>query len=265
MRTGGEIRAPVGWPGGIRHQRRGFTLIEVMVSGVLMAIVLAAAYACLHAGLRTQQWIDPRLDALQGGRVVLALLVADLRAAAPLAPDNEWVGLRREVGGSRQDRLDIGTLNHTPRRTGQGDFGQVGYWVEPDPETGVPTLWRRRNPGLGPDPFSGGRREALVSGVRHFALEYHDGFEWFDNWGDPRERVKAAMSNRTMYNVTGMPRAVRIRLHLDPGRRPDREGAARPGESRAEPPLQFHTVVQVMVPRNWTSAAAPAPDPEGGS
>lgn len=253
----------------------GFTLMEVMISGALMAVVLAAATLCLQAGLRTQRWIDPRVDALQGARVALALIASDLRAAAPLAPDNEWVGLNRETGGRRFDQLHLGTLNHTPRQPGQGDFCQIGYVIEPDPETGVPTLWRRRHPGLGLEPFEGGTREALVGGVRRFELAYYDGFEWFDTWGDPRERARAATSNRTAYNLTGMPRAVRIRLWLHPGRTPSRPTTGRPtpaashptspanpnsasgdpapDDPEEDPPLRFQTIVQVMVPQRWES------------
>jgi type II secretory pathway component PulJ len=235
----------------------GFTLIEVVVSGTLMALILGAAYACLRAGVEAERTLDPRLDALQGGRVAVALLTADLRCAAPLAPDSEWVGLRGEREGARFDRLDFGTLNYTPRRAGVGDFCQVSYRVETDPETGGRVLWRRRNPRLGVDPFSGGVREELVAGVRRFALEYYDGFEWFEAWGDPRERAKAETSNRSVYNVEGMPRAVRISLWLDPARR---SGSARErgasGRKVEEPPLRFETVVAVAVPRRWPGGRA---------
>jgi hypothetical protein len=251
-----------------------------MLSGALMAVVLAAATLCLQAGLRTQRWIDPRVDALQGARVALALISSDLRAAAPLAPDNEWVGLNRETGGRRFDQLHLGTLNHTPRQPGHGNFCQVGYFIEPDPETGVPTLWRRRHPGLSLKPFEGGTREALVGGVRRFELAYYDGFEWFDTWGDPRERARAATSNRTAYNVTGMPRAVRIRLWLHPGRPSSppaiqtpipaasdpstdntSSGAIAPNDPEEDPPLRFQTVVQIMVPQTWETPASTEANP----
>src|SRR6185369_2943245 len=43
----------------------GFTLIEVVISASLMALVLVAAYVCLSAGFASKKLVEPRADIIQ--------------------------------------------------------------------------------------------------------------------------------------------------------------------------------------------------------
>lgn len=220
----------------------GFTLIELVISGALMAIILSASYVCLNAGLATQKLIEPRLQALQTARVTLALLSADLRCACPLSKEKEFIGMKRRLGEMDADNLDFGTHNYTPARAGEGDFCQVSYFVEKNPDTGEATLWRRRNPRIGVDPLAGGRREEIAKGLRQLKFEYYDGFDWYDTWGDTDERtqVKNDNSMKVRSNLTGLPDAVRIKLAIAPNPKTPTERGAEPDE---DPPLVFETLV----------------------
>ena len=236
----------------------GFTLIELMLSATLMVLILAGAYVCLRAGLSAQRLIDPRLEATQSARVVLALLTADLRAACPLDPDSEFVGIDRKLGDIEADNIDFATLNRTPRRPGEGDYCQTSYYLDRDENGGDLVLWRRRNPRLGLDPFSGGTREELARGVRQLKFEFFDGYEWYDTWGDPNARngAPSKVSNRSSYNLSGLPEAVRITLAFGVDHRAthtpasDTDPASTPTESLgdSEPPLVFQTVARIAVP-----------------
>src|SRR5271170_5422359 len=100
---------------------RGFTLIELVISAAVGAMILMGAYLCLSAGLASQKMIDPRVDVLQSARVVLAMMSADLRAACPLDKEYAFLGMHRALGIADADNLDFATHNYTPRRDHEGD------------------------------------------------------------------------------------------------------------------------------------------------
>ncbi|MBL9129152.1 MAG: hypothetical protein JNL97_15995 [Verrucomicrobiales bacterium] len=233
----------------------GFTLVELTLGAALMALILASSYACLHSGLRARRVLEPRWEALQSARVALALLSADLRAAFPLSKESEFVGIDRKIGDVEADNVDFGTLNYSPRRPGEGDFCQTSYFLEPDRRSGEFVLWRRRNPRIGPDPLRGGTREEIARGVRQLKLEYYDGFEWYDTWGDAEGNGKRETSALAAWNLSGIPEAVRITMAFDTDTRAagtaasEEGGTGVPGaagdEASREPPLVFQTVVRI--------------------
>ena len=49
----------------MKRMNRGFTLVEILLSLSLVAVILGCAYACLSAGFAAKRVIDPRADALR--------------------------------------------------------------------------------------------------------------------------------------------------------------------------------------------------------
>jgi prepilin-type N-terminal cleavage/methylation domain-containing protein len=226
----------------IQRGRGGFTLMEVVISAALMALILISAYSCLRAAVLGQREVEPRVDILQNARVAAALLTADLRGACPLSTNYQFLGMRRQLGEVDADNMDFATHNYTPRGPREGDYCEISYFVDRDPETGQFALWRRRNPTLAPDPLSGGSREEIASGLLGVHFEYYDGLDWYDDWGDLTGKL--ATSLRDHPNLEGMPEAVRITLLFDsnPKARKPAQGAA-PAEP--PPPLIFQTVARL--------------------
>lgn len=233
-----------------------FTLIELVISTALMALVLAGAYTCLNAGLSAQKLVEPRTDVLQSARVALGLFSADLRCACPLPKGAPFLGIHRLLGTHSADNLDFATHNHTPRRPGEGDFCETSYFLEKDPRTGRFTLFRRRNPTLAFDPLSGGVREELATGLSGLRLEYYDGLFWYDSWGDPQAGSAKSEASTPKPNHVGLPEAVRITLLFDPQTSPDAQPVDEP-----ESPLTFQTIVRLNLPTTETSSASPASAP----
>ncbi len=226
-----------------------FTLIELVVSSALMAVVLGAAYVCLQAGIATRRTIEPRSDRAQAARIALSLLSADLRAACPLHKGPEFLGT------ATPGNLDFATHHFTPRREGEGDYSCVSWFIKADPSSGESVLYRRRNPGFAPDPLSGGRREEILRPVQDLTLEFYDGFEWFDSWGDPNGEAKQASSFRPRPNLVGLPTAVRISLAV-PG---ESIPSASPGNTPTNaPPLVFNTVVRLEIETPAPSTSTPS-------
>jgi prepilin-type N-terminal cleavage/methylation domain-containing protein len=221
----------------------GFTLIEVLISVALMALILVAAYLCLGAGFSAQKLIEPRAEIAQNARVALAIMTADLRAACPLSKETDFLGMTRMMGEVQADNLDFATHNYTPRHAREGDFCQESFYLDKDSETGQISLWRRRNPTIALDPLAGGSKEEIAKGVVGLKLEYFDGLDWYDTWGEVKGRGKDESSLRERTNVSGLPEAVRITLLLDSN--PKRTVAGMPDGEKPERPLVFVTVARL--------------------
>ena len=196
---------------------RAFTLIELVISGGLMSIILVAGYVCLTTGTTSQEVVEARSDAAQSGRVALALIAADLRSAVPLSGEFEFIGMRRTLDTIDAHNLDFATRNYVPKLQGESDWCETSYFVQKDPGTGEYVLYRRRDPTRDPEPLSGGMNEEIARGVRGFRLEYYDGWEWYDEWGDPTGKQKFSVLPDP--NISGLPEAVRITLLLATGER----------------------------------------------
>src|SRR5207249_11951792 len=127
-RRGENVQAPGPGPltrrGGFISQPHvsGFTLIELVISAALTAMILVSAYVCLSACYSSQDLIEPRIDAFQNARVAMGLITADLRAACVLSKESEFVGMRRRLGDADADNLDFATHNYTPRHARQADY-----------------------------------------------------------------------------------------------------------------------------------------------
>jgi type II secretory pathway component PulJ len=217
-----------------------FTLIEVVISAALMALILVSAYLCLSAGIAGKRMVEPRADIFQNARVTLALLSADLHGACVLPGDSAFLGMKRMIGDVEADNLDFATHNYTPRHANEGDFCEESYYVEKDPRSGRFSLWRRRNPTLAPEPLQGGKQEPIASDILGLQLEYSDGTDWYENWGEVKGAAKAQNSQSDSSNLSGLPNAVRITLLLDSD--PDSKPEPHTGERKIEPPLAFTTV-----------------------
>src|SRR6185312_12717668 len=202
-----------------------FTLLEVVISMAMMAIILGSAYACFDAGIRSRRMVEPRVEVFQNARVAMALMTADLRDACPLSKDFDFLGMTRTLGQMPADNLDFATHNYTPTAERQADFCETSYYLNQDPTNGLLTLFRRRNPLIALDPLSGGSREEIATGLLGARFEYFDGLDWYDTWGDLNGKKQT--SNRDQPNMSGMPEAVRITLYFDS----DPQAKIAPGET----------------------------------
>ena len=228
-----------------------------------MALILVSAYLCLNAGFSAQKLIEPRAEIIQNARVALALMSADLRAACPLSKTDDFLGMTRTVGDIQADNLDFATHNYTPRRAREGDFCQESFYLDKDLETGQFSLWRRRNPTIALDALNGGSKEEIAKGVVGLKLEYFDGLDWYDSWGEVKSSDKKQNSASEKSNLSGLPEAVRITLLLDSNPKKKNPDIAT-DEEKPEPPLVFQTIARLNLAdasqNNPSSSDAGNPD-----
>ena len=220
-------------------QARGFTLIELIVSSALMAIILGSAYLCFGAGIDGRKMVESRSDVSQTARVAMALMTADLRAATPLSGDNDFLGMDRQVEGMEADNLDFATHHYRPAAKSQADWSEVSYYVDKDEESGFFNLYRRRDPTPDPEPLIGGSKELIAENVRGLSFEFYDGFDWYEAWGDPSGKEK--FSELPASNIVGVPEAIRITLALAS---PSEQVKESETTTNREPALIFQTTVR---------------------
>ena len=240
MKTKSQIPNP--------KSQQGFTLIEMVISGGVAALILTASYLCLNAAIAGQKMIEPRAEVIQNARVAMAMIAADLRVACPLSKEFEFLGMSRMLGDLQADNLDFGTHHYLPKRAGEGDFCQLSYFAEKEEGSADLTLYRRRNPVVAIDPLSGGTRELIARGLQRVQYEYYDGFDWYDSWGETDPKKKDQQSVQIAPNLAGMPEAVRITLWMNPN--PGKKSKPDPDKTVAEEPapqspLVFQTVVRL--------------------
>jgi prepilin-type N-terminal cleavage/methylation domain-containing protein len=238
--------------------RRAFTLIEVVISSALMALIIVSAYLCLNAAVSSQKMIEPRTTVFQNARVAMALVTADLRCACPLSKDYPFLGMHRMIGTIEADNLDFATHNYTPRRPREGDYCQISLYLDKDPESGQFVLYRRRNPAIALDPLSGGTREEIARGLLGLRFDYYDGVDWYESWGEVDRRSQARSSRRERYNLDGMPQAVRITLSFDPNPRTkpvDSTSTAAVGSATERPATETPLVFQTVACLNLAAAS----------
>lgn len=177
--------------------RRGFTLVELLVALAIFAVVAALAYGGLNAVLEARRHTAADAARLRDLQRAVSLLAADVEQAAPRPVRDEY-GDRADAvrGGGLHAPLELTRAGRAnPARLARSQFERVA-WVLRDG-----TLVRRHWTVLDRAQDSAPLEDALLSGVLRFEVRFlgFDG-EWAEQW----PRLEAG----------GAPRAVEVIIDL---------------------------------------------------
>ena len=196
----------------------GFTLIELMLAVLVLAIMMALVYGVVVSTVQAAQRVEEITLGTEVGPAILTRLREDLESAIILSKEGDFfAGYDRKSSGGDRDRLDLvgSVMAYGAERDGEEPLfhgvNEVGYQVidsRRDPSVGV--LYRREDYFLDAEPLKGGRLTELYDRVRHFNLEYWDGETWRQDWSSRREKGK-------------LPQAVRIELRIVVDDREDKD------------------------------------------
>lgn len=197
--------------------RRGFTLVELLVTSSMLSVLAAAGYVVLTAGVQSSQKVR-RVSAMAAhAQRALNAMAADVRTAVAHG-DVRLTALDANYEGAAADTLDF-IAPRGGRFTDDPDAGsrcEIGYYIDNDPDTEAQWLLRRRDDSLDDDPLEGGAVNLIGPVVSELDLSFFDGLEWVSGWEDQEQ----------------FPRAVRITIVvMDP--------------DEAERPLHFETTVSI--------------------
>lgn len=202
----------------------GFTLLELLVSLAILAVVVTMVYASLRSSLDVMDRVDRDADLYRQARVVFSRLSEELSMAYPETrpgePQSVFIGRDQAEMGRARDALQFASLSHIRFLPDQpeSELTLLEYRVEKDPERDEWVLLREERPYLygGPDADTGAW--VIGEGIEAFNLRYYDGKVWADQW-NTAEREK-------------FPRVVEIEIRLR-----DREDSPRSFITWAEIPI----------------------------
>ncbi|MBN2383797.1 prepilin-type N-terminal cleavage/methylation domain-containing protein [bacterium] len=184
----------------------GFTLLEVLLSISILAIVSSVIYVSLFSSMDVMDATRTKLDHYELVRLVFSLIEQDLQGAytSPYTDYYVFQGTNEEHDGQPADRLYFLTTSHRRmlRDAAEGDLCEVDYSLVFSNEENVPhRLFRRTDPTPDRDPDKGGTSWEIIDRVLGFNVEFYNINEWQNVW-DGRGA-----------NFT-LPSAVRITLTL---------------------------------------------------
>lgn len=209
------------------ENRRGFTLLEILVAIFIFAVVMTTIYASFNAVLSKNEAINQGRGVYEMARTCLDRMASDLSAVYVERPplyepadfdDTEnpyrFVASEEIVGSESFSRLRFAADAHLPMGGGKsGGIAEIVYYLEAveAPDSGF--VLRRADTAYpydasgyesydesAPDPI-------LCRNVQSFSLELSDSEgEWRPEWDSENSRTKYAT-----------PRAVRIKLKVSDG------------------------------------------------
>jgi prepilin-type N-terminal cleavage/methylation domain-containing protein len=192
-----------------RPARGGFTLVEIMLSVLLLSIIMTIIYGVVVSTIEAAQRVEEINQAGEIGPAILGQMREDLEGAflLPKIPESFVSIPKRGTSGDR-DRIDFVTSRMAyGTRVDGGDPSfqspnEVGYQVvesKTDPSLGI--LYRRQDYFVDNEPLRGGQLTELYDRVRSFRVEFWNGQQWMSDWNSKREK-------------NTLPVAVRIQLKL---------------------------------------------------
>jgi len=190
-----RVAVPLPVPG-----RNGFTLVELLVSLLIFAMLSAAGVTLLRFSVSSQDAADARLGRLAELRRAGALLAGDLAQAAPRLSRDE-AGAQRPafVGGNGEGagavlafvRLGVENVDDSPRPS----LRKVEYRLADG------RLHRRSWAFV--DGAAPTAETPLIDGVRRMRLRYRDEKgEWRDRW-DPTAAAEMPSAVELVMDVEG--------------------------------------------------------------
>ena len=220
-------------------RKRGFTLIELVLAGVIAALVLVTIVSTLSQVGRARTISRTRLQAYLRADSALDAVRRDLSSILRDADLFHTRVLLYDGGrimrvGSRidLDRDEILVFNTRLEPLGEIDYNGEGGEYETqyrvDEDRYGTTLWQRRDPVPDDIPAGGGVATPMAEGVIGFKIEAYDGLEWYDEWDS---------------DLDGLPWGFRITITAsgEPGGTIERDG-------NGLVTLQTHVAVDRIIP-----------------
>jgi len=221
--------------------RRGFTLLEVMVSVGIIALVGALIYGAFMGMNKSRNNMSHIADRYQQGRQAIDRMARELSSAfmSAHAPFDQTIPTRQTafIGSDQSgaDRVDFTAFANIrlKRDAHESDQGELSYFLAQDPDSSALDLVRRFSKHIDDDPTRGGVVQVMAENVDSFDLRYLDPAtgEWLETWDSTQP---AAQLGR-------LPSQVWITLWLSDGPR---------GE-----PVKFETkaTVSLQTPLNFAA------------
>lgn len=176
-----------------RIHQRGLTLVEVLVSVAVLAMIATLIYGTFDALSRAKKGEAQRGDRTRQARAALDRIAREMQSAYLSMHNPGVIILQTRVAaymgktGSPYDRVDFTAFAHlrTEKESKESDQAEIGYFALPDPDKdGKTDLVRREQTPPDMDPQRGGVVSVLCEDIESFDIRYFDpvAAQWIENW-----------------------------------------------------------------------------------
>jgi len=184
----------------------GFTLIEMMISLVLLSLLLGAIYSVFFMSHKALNGVDGSLLKLQESRMALDIMARETEAALfnPATRDYAFRVEDRDIYGKQASRLTFTAFS--PRA---GGLSAISYYVEE--KNGEMILFKK----MGRAFLSGGepkgaeaalKGDEIIEGVGSFLVEIEDNGKWLKTWdASETNKIPAAVRLTITFRLNDRP------------------------------------------------------------
>jgi general secretion pathway protein J len=177
----------------MRARSRGMTLLEIMVSVAILAMISILIYGAFDSMARGKKGEAMRAERARQGREAVLRLTREIPTAfiSMHNPANPALITRATAfigtSGGTYDRLDFAAFGHRRinRDAHESDEAEIGYFVAKDPEVdGKMDLVRREQTPIDTDAKKGGVVNVVAEDVEELDIKYLDPVtgQWADGW-----------------------------------------------------------------------------------
>jgi len=190
--------------------KRGFTLVEVMVASMIGAFIAIVAVGTLKAVSASAQMLDKNIESTAEVRFASKLIANDLMNLYmdSNSLNSRLVGTIEESDGDLFSALVLYSVGRAKARIDEpeGDVYEVEYYLVKDEEKS--SLMRRLWPN--PDEVStpGGILSVIAEDVNAFVVRYFDGEQWQIDWPEELESIPELVEVVIKGNESGRANAV---------------------------------------------------------
>lgn len=166
--------------------KRGFSLIEILISASLLAIVGALLLTSLSSSIDAKEQVEATSSRFHLVRSAMSRMVDEI-SMAYLSSHHALSEPRTETGflGDRAE-LKFTGFGYVPRVADEkkSDQRQLAYYLDTDPKTQTESLFRREQANLDDNFEEGGRALVLLPNVSDITFEYWDTAKetWAEKW-----------------------------------------------------------------------------------
>jgi len=186
-------------------RQQGFTLLELLISLSIFALIGAMAYGGLQQVLQQQQATEENAQQLADLQKAYRIMQRDLEQLVSRGIRNEYGdAVAALVGGSGYNGIEFSRAGYAnPAGFLRSNLQRIAYL--PDQDTLLRRTWRvlDRAQDSAPD------EEVLIEGLQQFTIRFlDDADEWQDNW--PPQQTQSGGTR-----VIELPRAAQVEILLD--------------------------------------------------
>lgn len=176
-----------------RARARGLTLLEILVSIAILAMVSVVLYGAFDGLARNKTGLSRMNDRYHTGRGVMRRLAEELSAAfiSLHVPINQSLTVRKTAfvvkDSTPGDRLDMTTFSHrrVVANSRECDQAEISYFAAGDPAvSGKTDLVRREAAMIDLEPNKGGTTMVIAEDIDLFDVRLLDPVSglWTDSW-----------------------------------------------------------------------------------